>query len=58
MAEKDVKTYVKKRYGEIAKGGGSCCPSCGCGADPREVALQIGYTEMISIICQKKRSWG
>ncbi|MEM2001446.1 MAG: arsenite methyltransferase [Candidatus Methanomethylicaceae archaeon] len=45
MAEKDVKTYVKKRYGEIAKGGGSCCPSCGCGADPREVALQIGYTE-------------
>lgn len=45
MPEEDVKSYVKKRYGEIAKDGGSCCPSCGCSVDPKVVALKIGYTE-------------
>ncbi|MCX8182224.1 MAG: arsenite methyltransferase [Candidatus Methanomethyliaceae archaeon] len=45
MSEKDIKSFVKKRYGELAKDGGSCCPSCGCGVDPKDVALEIGYTE-------------
>ncbi|MCW4053946.1 MAG: arsenite methyltransferase [Candidatus Bathyarchaeota archaeon] len=45
MGDKEVKEYVKKRYGEIAKTEGSCCTSCGCGPSTRDVALQIGYSE-------------
>ncbi|UCE43627.1 MAG: arsenite methyltransferase, partial [Candidatus Bathyarchaeota archaeon] len=43
--EKEVKEFVKKRYGEIAKVEGSCCPSCGSGPSKADVALQIGYSE-------------
>jgi len=45
VQEKDVKKHVKKRYGEIAKTGESCCPSCGCGLPARDVALRTGYSE-------------
>lgn len=45
MVDKEVKEYVKKRYGEIAKTEVSCCPSCSCEPSTREVALQIGYSE-------------
>ncbi|MBC7113363.1 MAG: arsenite methyltransferase [Candidatus Methanomethyliales bacterium] len=41
----DPKDFIKKRYGEIAKDGTSCCPSCGCGVEPKDVALQVGYTD-------------
>jgi ubiquinone/menaquinone biosynthesis C-methylase UbiE len=46
VEEKKVKEYVKKRYGEIAKTGGSCGPSCGCDCRPSstDVALKIGYS--------------
>lgn len=43
MDEKELKTFVKKRYGEIAQTG-ECCPSCGCGPSGEDIALQIGYT--------------
>jgi len=43
--EGDVKKHVKKRYGEIAKTGKTCCPSCSCGPSTRDVAFQIGYSE-------------
>lgn len=43
MKEKEVKEYVKERYGAIAKTEGSCCPSCGPSA--KNVAIQIGYSE-------------
>lgn len=45
MEEKEVKEFVKKRYGEMAKKEGSCCPSCGCGSSIKDVALRIGYSE-------------
>ena len=45
MEEKEVKEYVKKRYGEIARTEGSCCPSCGCGPSSTNIALRIGYSE-------------
>jgi ubiquinone/menaquinone biosynthesis C-methylase UbiE len=45
MEAKDVKEFVKKRYGEIAENGASCCQSCSCGPSATEVALQIGYSE-------------
>jgi ubiquinone/menaquinone biosynthesis C-methylase UbiE len=44
MREKEVKDYVKKRYGEIAKTKNSCCPSCGCAESNIDVALKIGYS--------------
>ncbi|MGD8505049.1 MAG: arsenite methyltransferase [Candidatus Bathyarchaeota archaeon] len=45
MEDKEVKEYVKKRYGEIAKSEASCCSSCGCGPSAADVALRIGYSE-------------
>ncbi len=45
MEEKEVKEFVKKRYGQIAQSGESCCPSCGCGPSAKDVALRIGYSE-------------
>lgn len=42
---KEVKEYVKKRYGEIAKGCQSCSPSCECGTSTVDVGLKIGYSE-------------
>ena len=48
MKDSELKVLVKKSYGNIAKKGGSCCPSkssC-CGAAPAEdVSKSIGYTE-------------
>ena len=45
MEEKEVKEYVKKRYGEIARTEGSCCPSCSCEPSSTNIALKIGYSE-------------
>ncbi len=45
MEEKEVKEFVKKRYGEIAQTGKSCCPSCGCAPSAMNVALHLGYSE-------------
>lgn len=46
MGKKDeIKKHVQKRYGRFAKEGGSCCSSCGDGADVVEQAKAIGYSE-------------
>ncbi len=45
VKEKEVKEFVRKRYGEIAKTEGSCCPSCGCEPSVKDVALRMGYSE-------------
>jgi SAM-dependent methyltransferase len=45
MEEKEVKQFVKKRYGELATGEKACCPSCGSRSSAADVALQIGYSE-------------
>lgn len=45
MEEKEVKEYVKKRYGEIAQSEASCCSSCGCGSSATDAALRIGYSK-------------
>ena len=50
MEDKEVKEYVKKRYGGIAKAEASCCSpssstsSC-CAPSTSDVALRIGYSE-------------
>lgn len=41
----EVKEYVKKRYGGIAKSGPCCSPSCECGRSTIDVGLKIGYSE-------------
>ena len=45
MEEEEIKKFVKKRYGEMAKAGQSCCPSCECGASLIELGKRIGYSE-------------
>lgn len=45
MEEKDVKEYVKKRYGEIAQSRESCCTTACCAPSTTDVALRIGYSE-------------
>lgn len=45
MNEEEVKDFVKKRYGEIAKTEESCCPSCCCAPSATETALRIGYSQ-------------
>jgi len=45
VKEKEVKEFVRKRYGEIAKTEGLCCPSCGCEPSVKDVALRMGYSE-------------
>ena len=47
MKESEVKNYVKKSYGEIAKNTESCESSCDCGCGPSstDTALQIGYSK-------------
>ncbi len=45
MKEKEVKEYVKKRYGEIAKSEASCCSSCDCSPSALDAALRIGYSD-------------
>ena len=44
MEDSEVKQYVKKRYGEIAKTEDSCCPSSCCGPSALDVAQKIGYS--------------
>ena len=49
MIEKDIKKEVKKKYGEIAAGSGSCCcsSSSGCCApapSAEELSASVGYT--------------
>jgi len=43
MKEKQVKSFVKKRYSQIAKSGDCCCPSTGVSL--LEQAKLIGYSE-------------
>jgi len=46
VKDKRIKEIVKGRYSEIAKKGGSCCPTCGpCGYDATEQAKRMGYSE-------------
>jgi arsenite methyltransferase len=45
MKEREVKEFVKKRYGEMAKVEKACCTSCGTGPTATDVALRIGYSE-------------
>lgn len=48
MKNSELKVLVKKSYGDIAKKGGSCCPSKGscCGVAPEEViSKNIGYSD-------------
>jgi arsenite methyltransferase len=45
MQKKEVKEFVKKRYGEIAKTEATCCSSSCCESYPKDMALKIGYTE-------------
>jgi len=48
MKDSELKVLVKKSYGDIAKKGGSCCPSKGscCGAAPAEdISKNIGYSD-------------
>ncbi|HXX62602.1 MAG TPA: arsenite methyltransferase [Bacteroidota bacterium] len=34
MSDRDIKSAVKEKYGQIAKTSSSCCgPTCGCGSD-------------------------
>ena len=45
MKDKEVKEYVKKRYGEMAKAGESCCSSsCSCSGG-KDIAQIIGYSK-------------
>ena len=44
-SDKEIKKFVKGRYGEIASIGDSCCPSC-CGSpDLVQQARGMGYSE-------------
>lgn len=48
MLDSELKVIVRKNYGDIAKKGGSCCPSKGscCSAAPAEdISKRIGYSE-------------
>jgi len=47
MESKKVKEFVKKRYGEIAQTEQSCCCSSSCcGPSTKEIAKEIGYSEI------------
>lgn len=43
--EKEIKKFVKDRYGKIASRGESCRPSCCCSPDILEEAKSMGYSE-------------
>lgn len=43
--EKEVKKFVKARYGKIASKKESCCPSSCCSPDIVEQAKSMGYSE-------------
>ncbi|MGB2697971.1 MAG: arsenite methyltransferase [Candidatus Zixiibacteriota bacterium] len=45
MREKEVKKFVKDRYGKIASQKDSCCSCCGSPPDLVEQAKSMGYSE-------------
>jgi len=45
MEEEEIKKFVKRRYGEMAKSGVSCCPTCECGPSLIEFGKRIGYSD-------------
>jgi len=45
MKEKEVKSFVKNRYSQIAKNGASCCSPSKCGTSLIEQTKLIGYSE-------------
>jgi SAM-dependent methyltransferase len=48
MEEKDIKSVVREKYGNIAATSGSCCPSASCCDGPAvitEIGKKIGYDE-------------
>lgn len=45
MKEREVKKFVKKRYGKIAKTEQSSCSSSCCGPSAIDLALKIGYSK-------------
>lgn len=46
MKDTEIKSYVKERYGGIARSGGGCgCGSGCCGTSPDTIAKVIGYSE-------------
>ncbi len=45
LKEKEVKEYVKKRYGKMAKVEKDCCSSCSDESNLADVASRIGYSE-------------
>jgi len=47
MQNDKIKQIVKKHYGKIATGGGSCCSSCGCGSNDENerISKSIGYSD-------------
>lgn len=48
MEEKDIKSVVREKYGNIAATSGSCCPSASCCGGPAvisEIGRKIGYDE-------------
>src|SRR5512137_2034302 len=48
MEEKDIKSVVREKYGNIAATSGSCCPSASCCGGPAvisEIGRKIGYAE-------------
>ncbi len=48
MEEKDIKSIVREKYGNIAAVSGSCCPTascCGEGSSLVQMGQRIGYSE-------------
>jgi len=45
VEEEEVKKFVKKRYGEIARADLSCCSPCDCGLPVIEQGKRMGYSE-------------
>ena len=42
--DREIKKFVRDRYGEIASSDTACCPRCSCGANPIEQAASVGYS--------------
>lgn len=45
MEKEEIRKFVKKRYGKMAKAGVSCCQPCECESSLRELGKRIGYSE-------------
>ena len=47
MEDKDIKSVVREKYGNIAAASGSCCPSASCCGGPAltDIGKKIGYAE-------------